>query len=537
MSFPPGMTSTVPPSLTAPRRSREALPPQGTHWASFAQPLQGHATHQPWDALLPAIPAAAPQPLYAAPPLTAPSSAVPLPPAAAAPAAQPPPPPQPSIDPEPAAQPAKKRNPPGPKRRKPDPAADDPTPAPQPARSSNSNAARNARNAAARAEREGRKAATAAAMSMSMVSTADGDGEGIVDDRGERDAGVRREPVGVIEGMRYHVDFTTLPTATIFDYLERNKALPPFGTHFIKNPFDPSARACDPHKLYSFPTIEEPVAPHPLMQHLPGQTNAAATSSSSVAGGASASASVPYGIGIGIGPGLPVIREGKRRRGKEDVGEKDGEGQEKETEQEGEGAQDVRGEKDEAGAQVVGETEATADTKMDVDDAKAKQDDNTAAAAAAANEVDNEEDDEDDNDSSAPALRRSNRRPLPAGTSLAHTHRQTRSSPSPTPSTSSSTSSSSPRYRPILSDLALAHTIFAEHAARDWCAALAAGGGQTVQGPGVNPASAGQVMMGGTGGMQREGEVVADFLYTIKVKDRALKIAHEPAHAMFQNMF
>lgn len=50
----------------------------------------------------------------------------------------------------------------------------------------------------------------------------------------------------------FQVDFSTLPTATIFDYLERNKALPPFGTQFIRNPFDPDARACDrmsPHKF------------------------------------------------------------------------------------------------------------------------------------------------------------------------------------------------------------------------------------------------------------------------------------------------
>ena len=262
-------------------------------------------------------------------------------------------------------------------------------------------------------------------------------------------------------------------------------------------------------QLYSFPTIEEPVAPHPLMQHLPGQTHAATTS---VVG-----ASVPYGIGIGIGPGLPVVREGKRRRSKEDEGEdaeangkvgegeKDGEVQDKGKEKDGEDKVDgednapSEGKKDDGEAPVA---DASADAKMDVDEGKNPQ----------------EEDDAHDDSDSAPALRRSNRRPLPPGTSLAHTHRQTRSSPSPTPSTSSSTAS--PRYRPILPDLELAHTVFAEHAAKDWCAALAAGGGQTVQGPGVNPASAGQVMMGGTGGMQREGEVVADFLYAIKVKGK-----------------
>ncbi|KAJ9091582.1 hypothetical protein QFC19_009038 [Naganishia cerealis] len=158
--------------------------------------------------------------------------------------------------------------------------------------------------------------------------------------------------------------------------------------------------------------------------------------------------------------------------------------------------------------------------------------------------------------SEAAAPRRSSRRPGTNGASLATTHRQTRSSPSPTPSFSSSTSSSaSTAYRPILPDLELARTIFAARATRNWCDALAAGGGQTVQGPGVNPATAGQVMMAGTGGMQREGEVVAEFLYAIKVKsesrperggttwltcvrviDRALKIAHEPVQAMFQHM-
>lgn len=239
------------------------------------------------------------------------------------------------------------------------------------------------------------------------------------------------------------------------------------------------------------------------MQHLPGQTHAATTS---VAG-----ASVPCGIGIGIGPGLPVVREGKRRRGKEDEGqggeadgkdgerEKDGEVQEKGKEKDGEEKADGEDNAQSEGKKDDGEA-PIADAKMDVDEGKNSQD----------------EDDAHDDSDSAPALRRSNRRPLPPGTSLAHTHRQTRSSPSPTPSTSSSTASH--RYRPILPDLELAHTVFAEHAAKDWCAALAAGGGQTVQGPGVNPASAGQVMMGGTGGMQREGEVVADFLYAIKVK-------------------
>lgn len=34
---------------------------------------------------------------------------------------------------------------------------------------------------------------------------ADGDGEAVGEERGEREPGVRREPVGVVEGMRYHV--------------------------------------------------------------------------------------------------------------------------------------------------------------------------------------------------------------------------------------------------------------------------------------------------------------------------------------------
>lgn len=121
---------------------------------------------------------------------------------------------------------------------------------------------------------------------------------------------------------------------------------------------------------------------------------------------------------------------------------------------------------------------------------------------------------------SPPALRRSGRKPLPPGTSLAITYRNTRSSPSPTPSHSSSTSSTPgpPPYYPILADLDLARSILTERAAKHWRDALAAGGGATVQGPGVNPAFAGQVMMCGTGGMMREGEVVGEFLYATKVK-------------------
>lgn len=283
------------------------------------------------------------------------------------------------------------------------------------------------------------------------------------------------------------VDFSTLPTATIFDYLERNKALPPFGTQFIRNPFDPDARACDrtfppfpsvtllthvppfrsaARKLYSYPTIEEPVAPHPLMQHLPG------TQPPGVLAPASSVGHTPYGLGIGIGPGVPVPREERRRHHKRERDDDDKDEEGGKIEAEGKEEEPVEGEVVQPG---------DAGPEMDVDEAEDAE--------------------------GAPALRRSNRRP---GLSTR------RRSPSPTPSSSSSTSS--PRYRPILPDLNLAHTVFAERATKDWCQALASGGGQTVQGPGVNPASAGQVMMGGTGGMQREGEVVADFLYAIRVK-------------------
>jgi hypothetical protein len=117
---------------------------------------------------------------------------------------------------------------------------------------------------------------------------------------------------------------------------------------------------------------------------------------------------------------------------------------------------------------------------------------------------------------SPPALRRSGRKPLPAGTSLAITYRNTRSSPSPTPSLNSEDELDP--FIPILADVDLAKKVFAERAQRHWRDALAAGGGATVQGPGVNPAFAGQVMMGGTGGMMREGEVVAEFLYATRVK-------------------
>ncbi|KAI5452520.1 hypothetical protein NCC49_000683 [Naganishia albida] len=425
----------------------------------------------------------------------------------------PPPPPRPTFVPEePPKQPAKARQTKRVKRPE-NNDDDDPTagPAPsssQPTRSSNSNAARNARNAAARAERESRKHAEGVAAAAADASLGGGRGrqaaaaaaaagesergrserggsEIMPGDEGGKGGGGDRVAVGVVDGMRYHVDFSTLPTATIFDYLERNKALPPFGTQFIRNPFDPDARACDPRKLYSYPTIEEPVAPHPLMQHLPG------TQPPGVLAPASSVGHTPYGLGIGIGPGVPVPREERRRHHKRERDDDDKDEEGGKIEAEGKEEEPVEGEVVQPGDAGPG---------MDVDEAEDAE--------------------------GAPALRRSNRRP---GLSTR------RRSPSPTPSSSSSTSS--PRYRPILPDLNLAHTVFAERATKDWCQALASGGGQTVQGPGVNPASAGQVMMGGTGGMQREGEVVADFLYAIRVKERALKIAHEPAHAMFQNMF
>lgn len=142
-----------------------------------------------------------------------------------------------------------------------------------------------------------------------------------------------------------------------------------------------------------------------------------------------------------------------------------------------------------------------------------------AAAAAQGDSLKAEQDETEeqgDNPNDPPAPRRSGRKPLPAGTSLAVTYRNTRSSPSPTPSVSSEDELDP--YVPILADLDMAKKIFAERAGLHWRDALAAGGGATVQGPGVNPAFAGQVMMGGTGGMMREGEVVAEFLYSTRVK-------------------
>jgi hypothetical protein len=138
--------------------------------------------------------------------------------------------------------------------------------------------------------------------------------------------------------------------------------------------------------------------------------------------------------------------------------------------------------------------------------------------------VPKDEDPSGENPDSPPAaLRRSSRKPLPAGTSLAVTYRNTRSSPSPTPSLNSEDEDDTDPFVPILADLDMARKVFADRASRHWRDALAAGGGATVQGPGVNPAFAGQVMMGGTGGMMREGEVVAEFLYSTRVK-RALTV-------------
>jgi hypothetical protein len=135
------------------------------------------------------------------------------------------------------------------------------------------------------------------------------------------------------------------------------------------------------------------------------------------------------------------------------------------------------------------------------------------------NTVPKDEDPSGENPDSPPAaLRRSSRKPLPAGTSLAVTYRNTRSSPSPTPSLVSEDEDDTDPFVPILADLDMARKVFADRASRHWRDALAAGGGATVQGPGVNPAFAGQVMMGGTGGMMREGEVVAEFLYSTRVK-------------------
>jgi hypothetical protein len=214
------------------------------------------------------------------------------------------------------------------------------------------------------------------------------------------------------------------------------------------------------------------------MQHLPGTQPPGVTAASV--------GHTPYGLGIGIGPGVPVPREERRRfrRVREEEGAEGAEG-------------DAKNEDGDDDAKQLSENGKEGSVRGD-----SAQDDGHAKPAEEPGM------DIDEGDYETPALRRSNRRPG------ASTHR--RPSPSPTPSSSSSTPGT--RYRPILPDLDLAHNVFAERATKDWCQALASGGGQTVQGPGVNPASAGQVMMGGTGGMQREGEVVADFLYAIRVK-------------------
>lgn len=250
------------------------------------------------------------------------------------------------------------------------------------------------------------------------------------------------------------------------------------------------------------------------MQHLPGtQPPGAATGPTSTATG-----QTPYGLGIGIGPSVPPPpREDKRRRTRT----RSDEGDDVDVAERERAARDANHEA--SVARTQNEVDPTLENGKAPDgaaepDLGSKNESSSLKRPAPESEeppMDVDAEAQDESEDATPALRRSNRRPA-AGTSLASAHRQTRPSPSPTPSTTSSTSSA--RYRPILPDLDLAHNVFARHAAQDWCTALAAGGGTTVQGPGVNPASAGQVMMGGTGGMQREGEVVADFLYAIKVK-------------------
>ncbi|KAJ9118246.1 hypothetical protein QFC22_004155 [Naganishia vaughanmartiniae] len=492
-------------------------------------------------------------------------------------------------------------------------------------RSSNSNAARNARNAAARASRESAKhlqpdveplqpqgrAARGASSSVyaqqqptsafeeeppqayynqpptynpipvSNSSTAGGRAasERIASASAAAGAstGKKNDPIGIVDGMKYHVDFASLPTPVIFEYLERNKALPPFGTQYIKNPFDERARACDPRTLYSHPTIDEPLAPHPLMQHLPGTQAPGVNSTGPGIGGPAGSAGVglgigmpggisstggpsttgssgggwtPYGLGIGVGSAPPPARtplahETGRKRHRRYGRRVEGSDVE---EEEGNGRGKYRITNTSVMAAVMEESRRTAAQE---DETRRRNEGENGEDAADGNGEGND----DVTDLGATAPRRSSRKPGTNGTSLAAMHRQTRSSPSPTPSGSTDSASGSEDeddvdplhrnhhrrggrrgYRPILPDLEMARTIFAARATRNWCDALAAGGGQTVQGPGVNPATAGQVMMGGTGGMQREGEVVAEFLYAIKVKNRALKIAHEPVQAMFQNM-
>jgi hypothetical protein len=161
--------------------------------------------------------------------------------------------------------------------------------------------------------------------------------------------------------------------------------------------------------------------------------------------------------------------------------------------------------------------EGAGEGEMQVDTVEGEDGKDLAVNEGEAGEIKDEDGSVNPSDS-PPTLRRSNRKPLPAGTSLAITYRNTRSSPSPSPSVLSDTEP----FIPILADLDLARKVLAERAGRHWRDALAAGGGATVQGPGVNPAFAGQVMMGGTGGMMREGEVVAEFLYSTRVKSRLI---------------
>ncbi|KAJ9126364.1 hypothetical protein QFC24_002100 [Naganishia onofrii] len=509
------------------------------------------------------------------------------------------------------------------------------------ARSSNSNAARNARNAAARANREnakhqqqdvepvqsqGRSARGASSSVYSSQPQAthaasafeeepvqayqnqqpafhplpiSSNGGGAAGGRAASEriasasaaagalAGKKNDPIGIVDGMKYHVDFATLPTPVIFEYLERNKALPPFGTQYIKNPFDERARACDPRTLYSHPTIEEPLAPHPLMQHLPGtqapgvngtgpgiggavgatgvglgiglpggHSSTGGPSTTGSGGGGGGGGWTPYGLGIGVGSAPPPARTplthdaGRKRHRRHGRHDEDSDAEE---EEEGGRGNKYRMTNTSLMAAVMEESRRTAAEE----DEKRRRNEGEDGDDAGGGKGKGNDDPNDANGigAAASAPRRSSRRPGTNGISLAAMHRQTRSSPSPTPSASTDNASESEDedgvdplhrthrrrggrrgYRPILPDLEMARTIFAARATRNWCDALAAGGGQTVQGPGVNPATAGQVMMGGTGGMQREGEVVAEFLYAIKVKNRALKIAHEPVQAMFQNM-
>lgn len=157
---------------------------------------------------------------------------------------------------------------------------------------------------------------------------------------------------------------------------------------------------------------------------------------------------------------------------------------------------------------------ASKDTGTVVDEAATRDESHTDGNAPEDEEM------ADAETGSPPALRRSSRKPVPAGTSLAKTHRDTRPSPSPTPShDSEEEEEDEERFRPILADIDAAKDVLADRAARHWCETLAAGGGHTIQGPGVNPALAGQVMMGASaGGMMREGEAISEFLYAARLK-------------------